>query len=183
VQDVGVTLDLATHDIDVMCHLLDAEVTRVFAETERKAHESHEDLLSALLRFSNGTIGVLDVNSLTPTKVRQLALLGEGGLYLADYLTQDVYWHRNKGATGGDWDMMRVFRGAWEGDMVKLHFGKHEPLLGELQSFITAVVDDLAPQAGGLDALAAIDLSHTLVESGRDHVPMAPRLRANLATR
>jgi predicted dehydrogenase len=178
VQDVGVTLDLATHDIDVMCHLLDAEVTRVFAETERKAHEIHEDLLSALLRFSNGTIGVLDVNSLTPTKVRQLAVLGEGGLYLADYLTQDVYWHTNKGA-GGDWDMMRVFRGAWEGDMVKLHFAKHEPLLGELQAFVTAVVEDLEPQAGGLDALAAIELSNTLVESGRDHVPLAPRpLRA-----
>jgi predicted dehydrogenase len=175
VQDVGVILDLASHDIDVMCHLLDADVTRVFAETEQKAHASQEDLLSALLRFSNGAIGVLDVNWLTPTKVRQLAVLGAGGLYLADYLTQDVYWYRNNTAEG-DWDVLTVFRGAWEGDMVKLHFAKHEPLMAELQSFVTAVSDDLEPEVGGQDGLIAIDLSRTLVESGTQHVPLAPQL-------
>jgi predicted dehydrogenase len=175
VQDVGVTLDLATHDIDVMCHLLDADVTRVFAETERKAHASHEDLLSALLRFSNGAIGVLDVNWLTPTKVRQLAVLGEGGLLLADYITQDVYWYRNAGETGA-WDMLTVFRGAWEGDMVKLHFHKQEPLLAELESFVACVAEDTAPLVGGRDGLAAIDISRTLAESGRSNVPLAPEL-------
>jgi UDP-N-acetylglucosamine 3-dehydrogenase len=157
------------------CHLLDADVTRVFAETEQKAHASQEDLLSALLRFSNGAIGVLDVNWLTPTKVRQLAVLGAGGLYLADYLTQDVYWYRNNTAEG-DWDVLTVFRGAWEGDMVKLHFAKHEPLMAELQSFVTAVSDDLEPEVGGQDGLIAIDLSRTLVESGTQHVPLAPQL-------
>jgi UDP-N-acetylglucosamine 3-dehydrogenase len=175
VQDVGVTLDLATHDIDVMSHLLDADVTRVFAETERKAHANHEDLLSALLRFSNGTIGVLDVNWLTPTKVRQLAVLGEGGLLLADYITQDVYWYRNAGE-GGGWDALTVFRGAWEGDMVKLHFAKQEPLLAELESFVSCVADDTAPLVGGRDGLSVIDLSKTLTESGRQSLPLVPEL-------
>jgi UDP-N-acetylglucosamine 3-dehydrogenase len=176
VQDVGVILDLATHDMDVMAYLLDAEVTRVFAETERKAHASHEDLLSALLRFSNGVIGVLDVNWLTPTKVRQLAVLGEGGLFLADYITQDVHWYRNAGDGAGDWDALTVFRGAWEGDMVKLHFAKQEPLLAELESFVASVVEDTAPLVGGRDGLAVIDLSRTLAESGRQNVPLAPQL-------
>jgi predicted dehydrogenase len=175
IQDVGVILDLATHDIDVMCHLLDAEVTRVFAETERKAHASHEDLLSALLRFSNGAIGVLDVNWLTPTKVRQLAVLGEGGLFLADYITQDVYWYRNAGE-GGAWDALTVFRGPSEGDMVKLHFAKQEPLLAELESFVACVADDVPPLVGGRDGLSVIDLSKTLAESGKDNVPLAPGL-------
>jgi UDP-N-acetylglucosamine 3-dehydrogenase len=175
VHDVGVTLDLATHDIDVMCHLLDAEVTRVFAETERKAHATQEDLLSALLRFSNGAIGLLDVNWLTPTKVRQLSVLGEGGMFLADYISQDVYWYRNRGE-GGEWDMLTVFRGAWEGDMVKLHFHKQEPLLAELTSFVSCVADDTAPLVGGREGLSAIDISRTLAESGRENVPLVPEL-------
>jgi UDP-N-acetylglucosamine 3-dehydrogenase len=175
VQDVGVILDLATHDIDVMCHLLDAEVTRVFAETERKAHATQEDLLSALLRFSSGAIGVLDVNWLTPTKVRQLAVLGEGGMYLADYITQDVYWYRNHGESG-QWDALTVFRGAWEGDMVKLHFHKQEPLLAELESFVACVVDDAPPLVGGREGLAVIDISRTLAASGRENMPLAPEL-------
>jgi predicted dehydrogenase len=173
VQDVGVILDLASHDIDVMCHLLEADVVRVFAETERKAHASQEDLVSALLRFSNGAIGVLDVNWLTPTKVRQLAVLGSGGMYVADYLTQDVYWYRNNSAVD-TWDSLTVFRGAWEGDMVKLHFPKQEPLLAELRSFVLAVGEDLPPEVSGADGLAIIDLTRTLADSGRMNVPLVP---------
>ena len=175
IQDVGVILDMATHDIDVMRALVGAGVERVFAEVERKAHASCEDLLSALLRFSNGVIGVLDINWLTPSKVRQLEVLGEGGLYLTDYLTQDVYWYRNTAITDS-WDSLSMFRGAVEGDMVKIQFPKKEPLRAELESFIAAVRDDTAPVVSGGDALAAIELSLTLAESGRRHVPLAPEL-------
>jgi len=45
-------------------------------------HTSCEDLLTGLLRFSNGV--VLDVNWLTPTKVRQLTVTGEGNVRLSN---------------------------------------------------------------------------------------------------
>jgi UDP-N-acetylglucosamine 3-dehydrogenase len=175
IQDVGVILDLATHDIDVIRVLLGSEVDRVYAEVERKVHTSREDLLSALFRFRNGVIGVLDVNWLTPSKVRQLAVLGEGGMYVTDYLTQEVYWYRNT-PMSDSWESLSVFRGASEGDMVKIHFPKKEPLRAELESFVAAVRDDREPEVSGRDALAAIDLSLTLAESGRLHVPVTPRL-------
>ena len=180
IQDVGVILDLATHDIDVIRVLLGSEVTRVYAEVERKVHTSCEDLLSALFRFENGVIGVLDVNWLTPEKVRQLAVLGEGGMYLTDYLTQDVYWYQNT-AMADTWDSLSLFRGATEGDMVRIHIDKKEPLRAELESFVAAVRDDREPEVSGVDALAAIDLSLTLAESGRSHVPLVPRLVAAAA--
>jgi predicted dehydrogenase len=173
ISDVGVILDLATHDIDVMHHLLGSDVERVFAETEQKAHATCEDLVSALVRFSNGVIGLLDVNWLTPTKVRTLTVLGEGGMYVADYLTQDVYWHKNT-PIGTSFDALNVFRGAWEGDMVKVRLDKKEPLRAQLESFVRAVTDDLEPAVTGADGLYAIDLSMTLMESGRTHVPLAP---------
>jgi len=171
IQDVGVVLDLATHDVDVMRYLLGSEVERIYAEIERKAHQSCEDLLSGLLRFSSGVIGVLDVNWLTPTKVRQLAVLGEGGMYLADYLTQDVYWYKNS-PVAGTWDTLSVFRSVTEGDMVKIHFPKKEPLRAELKSFVAAVLEDREPQVNGQDGLIAIDLAQKLIESGSKHVPI-----------
>jgi UDP-N-acetylglucosamine 3-dehydrogenase len=76
IRDVGVTLDLATHDIDVMRYLTDAEVEQVYAETQRHIHNTYEDLLLGILRFSNDAIGMLDVNWLTPTKVRELRITG-----------------------------------------------------------------------------------------------------------
>jgi UDP-N-acetylglucosamine 3-dehydrogenase len=176
ISDVGVVLDLASHDIDVMHHLLGADVERVFAETEQKAHATCEDLVSALVRFTDGVIGLLDVNWLTPTKVRTLTVLGEGGMYVADYLTQDVYWHKNT-PSGTSYDSLNVFRGAWEGDMVKVRLDKKEPLRAELESFVRCVVDGTEPAVTGADGLYAIDLALTLVESGRRHEPVSPAPR------
>lgn len=175
IQDVGVILDMASHDIDVIRHLVGSEVERVYAETARMAHATQEDLLSATLRFASGVIGVLDVNWLTPTKIRQLAVLGEGGMYLTDYLTQDVYWYKNTAMTDS-WDSLSVFRGASEGDMVRIHFNKREPLRAELEAFVTSVRDDVEPEVNGMDALVAVDLSLTLAESGRRNVPLVPQL-------
>ena len=176
IRDVGVTLDLATHDIDVMRYLLGAEVERLYAEIERKVHTSREDLLSGLLRFSNGVIGVLDVNWLTPTKVRQLTVTGEGGMYLADYLTQDVYWYKNSGIAR-DWDTLHALPGVWEGDMVKVQFRKKEPLRAELESFVAAVAEDREPEVSGEDALQNLDLAQQLVESGHRQAPIYRQLQ------
>ena len=88
ISDVGVILDLASHDIDVMHHLLGSDVERVFAETEQKAHAMCEDLVSALIRFSNGVIGLLDVNWLTPAKRRQLVVVGSEGKGLSRLVTE-----------------------------------------------------------------------------------------------
>ena len=57
VRDVGVVLDLAPHDIDVMRFITGSEVARVQAETEQRINTEHEDMLSGLLRFANGVDG------------------------------------------------------------------------------------------------------------------------------
>lgn len=84
VQDVGVILDLATHDIDVMHYLTGGRVIRVAAET----NAPREDLLAGVLRFDTGAIGVLDVHWLGPNKIRELTVVAEGGTFVADYLSQ-----------------------------------------------------------------------------------------------
>jgi predicted dehydrogenase len=165
---VGVILDLATHDIDVMRYLVGSDVERVFAETTRQAHQKCEDLLSGLLRFRNGVIGVLDVNWLTPTKVRQLAVLGERGMYLIDYLTQDFFWYKNARVTGVP-DPFEAFLGVWEGDMIKVQVPKKEPLRAELEAFVRAVVNDQSPLVSGEEALDVLRLAGRLVESGKTH--------------
>ncbi|MBF6592067.1 MAG: Gfo/Idh/MocA family oxidoreductase, partial [Ktedonobacterales bacterium] len=72
IRDVGVILDLATHDMDVMRYLCGAEVEHLFAETQQRVHQTNEDLVLGLIRFSSGAVGMLDVDWLTPTKVREL---------------------------------------------------------------------------------------------------------------
>jgi predicted dehydrogenase len=166
VRDVGVVIDLATHDLDVMRYLTGSEVVRVYAETEQEIHTDHEDLLSGLVKFADGTIGVLNINWLTPTKIRELSVTGERGMFLADYLTQDLYYYENSYNDGG-WEMLGILRGVGEGNMIRLRIEKKEPLKAELESFIEAVIDDSEPLVTGADGLKALALAQWMVRSGQ----------------
>ena len=79
IRDVGVVVDLAPHDLDVMRYLVGSEPIRLYAETERRIHTEHEDLFIGIMKFANGVVGMLDINWLTPTKRRTLTVTGERG--------------------------------------------------------------------------------------------------------
>ena len=179
IRDVGVTLDLATHDVDVMRYLADAEVERVYAETRRHLHATYEDLLLGVLRFTNGAIGMLDVNWLTPTKVRELSVTGEKGMFLVNYLTQDVYFYEND-YSPTSWDELRRLTGVSEGTMTRLKIHKTEPLRLEYEDVIAALRNDTQPTVSGEDGLAVLKVVLQLIESTyepldarrEDHVEM-----------
>src|SRR5207248_3022022 len=78
--------DLALHDVDVMRFVLGLEVARVFGESRSDIRTPFEDAIGGLIRFEgDGPIGLIDVNWLTPKKVRDLSVLGDRGLFVADY--------------------------------------------------------------------------------------------------
>lgn len=165
VRDVGVVIDLATHDIDIMRFLSGSEVTRVYAETARRIHTEHEDLLSGLLRFEDNSIGVLDINWLTPTKIRELMITGEKGMFHVNYLTQDLYFYENN-YIKSDWDAISNIQGVSEGDMIRLRIDKAEPLKVELERFLAAVRGEGAQIVSGEDGLAALNIASKMVQAG-----------------
>ena len=171
VRDVGVVLDLAAHDLDVMWYLTGAEVTRVYAETAQRVHESQEDMLSGLLRFSDGTVGVLDINWLTPTKIRELSVIGERGMFQVNYLTQDLFFFENAEANEV-WDTLSILRGVAEGRMIRHVVKKREPLRTELESFLATARGAKAPVVTGEDGLRALRQAQAIVQSGLEHRPI-----------
>lgn len=169
VKDVGVVIDLAVHDLDVMRYLTGAVVQRVYAETERRIHSTYEDLLEGLVRFDDGTVGTLAINWLTPTKIRELVVTGEKGMFRADYLTQDLYFYENATATAGSWDALRILRGVSEGRMVRYVVQKQEPLRAELAAFVSTIENRVPAPVSGEDGLLALSLAQALVKSGQTH--------------
>jgi len=67
-------------------------------------------------------------------------------MFLADYLTQDVYYYKNGDGDAG-WDPISVFRGVREGEMVRLCFPKREPLRAEIEAFLGAVSMAVSPRS------------------------------------
>jgi predicted dehydrogenase len=169
VNDVGVVVDLAVHDLDIMRYVTQAEITRVYAETEHGIHSQKEDLLSGVVRLSNGAIGTLLINWITPTKIREFYATGEGGMFKVDYLTQDLFFYENAKANGGEWESLRVLRGVSEGKMVRFCIEKREPLRAEHEAFFAAVRGEAPIAVSGEDALRALELAHAVVASGFEH--------------
>jgi predicted dehydrogenase len=167
IRDVGVVVDLATHDLDVMRYLTGSEPMRVYAETKREVHTSREDLFSGMVRFADDTLGVMEINWLTPTKVRELSVTGERGMFHADYLTQDLYFFENAELNGSQWTPMSVLRGVSEGPMTRFAILKREPLRAELEAFISSVDGDCRKLVDASDGLAALRLALALVESAQ----------------
>ena len=154
VRDVGVVVDLAPHDLDVMRLLLHSEPIRVHAETEQRIHTDHEDLFTGLIKFASGAVGLLEINWLTPTKVRKLSVTGERGMYVADYLTQDLIFHANP--TSGS---------VAEGEIIWRHIKREEPLVVQLVEVVAAIRTGGPPPVDAHDALAALLLARAMVDA------------------
>jgi len=169
IRDVGVVVDLAPHDVDIMRFLTGMNPMRVYAETEQQIHTDHEDLLFGLLRFPGGITGALEINWLTPTKMRETLVLGEKGLFRVDDLMQDLFFYENTQAVGELWSPFRTIRGVSEGSMTRFPIKRKEPLKAELLAFIDAIREGREMPVTGQDGLEALRLSLALVESGKTH--------------
>lgn len=169
IRDVGVILDLATHDVDIMRYLTNSEVEQVYAETQQRLHTTHEDLLLGILHFANNVIGVLDINWLTPTKIRELTVTGEKGMFLVNYLTQDIYFYEND-YTSTSWDALRSLTGVSEGTMTRLKVQKIEPLRLEYEDVLRALRDGTPPTVTGEEGLAILKIIHRLLKSTPERI-------------
>ncbi len=163
IRDVGVVVDLAPHDLDIMRYLVGSEPVRLYAETERRIHTEHEDLFNGMMKFANGVVGVLNINWLTPTKQRVLTVTGERGMYVADYIAQDLFFYANPDAAG-TW-LNRGVTSVAEGEMTRRSVQREEPLTVELREFARAVRDGGPPPVDPHDAMVALLLARKMVES------------------
>jgi UDP-N-acetylglucosamine 3-dehydrogenase len=142
IRDTGVAIDLATHDLDIMQHVLRRDISSIYAEGSRFLHPTQEDMIACLLRFGEGgPSGLLDVNWLMPEKRREITIVGEGGMVHASYLTQDV-WFTESVTAQGEWSELAQIRGSAAGAAIRFALRRVEPLKAELEAFAECVLED-----------------------------------------
>ncbi len=169
IQDAGVVIDLASHDIDLIRYLMNEEVLRVYGETIQTINSDREDMFSGLMRFRGGTVGVLDVNWVTPTKIRRLTVTGSRGMFDCNLLSQELFFYENEVAPS-QWDTLSILRGVSEGNVLGIRIQRHEPLAAELNDFVGAVRDGRNPTVSGADGLETLRLALDFVRSGKEVV-------------
>ena len=156
------TVDLATHDVDILSWIAGERPQRVYAELAQRIHAEHEDLLFGLLHFPSGATGMLDVNWLTPAKRRQLVVIGEEGMFELDYLTQRLTFTRSDLSHG---QLLGGFAPTFAGDVAELPVANAEPLAAEIDAFLDVVRNGGRPIVDVEDGLWAVAIANALLES------------------
>lgn len=153
IKDVGVTIDLAIHEVDVMAYLLDSPVSKVYAHVGSRLEKcEYEDHAEIMMEFYNNAIGMLEVNWLTPYKKRQLEVTGTDGIISLDYIDQTVE------IFGKNARNVRV--------------PHNEPLMVELESFLNAIMLDEKPKITGEDGIHALKTVLAAMKSAKEKVPV-----------
>ena len=154
IKDVGVSIDLAIHDLDIMNYLFEEEITQVYGTMNSSFDDSEfEDHAEIMVSFDNESTGIIEVNWLTPYKRRELELTGTAGIISVDYIQQSI----------------EVF-GKFAQDIEIVH---EEPLKGELKSFLNSVVEEKEPVITGEDGLKALKMVIAANKSSKEHRPIS----------
>jgi UDP-N-acetylglucosamine 3-dehydrogenase len=172
IQDTGVAIDLATHDLDLMQFVLGRDITSIYAQGSRCVHPTQEDMIACLLHFGeDGPLGLLDVNWLTPEKRREMTVIGEGGMLSASYLTQDVWFTESTGAPTA-WSELARIRGDAEGTAVRFALPRVEPLQAELEAFARCVLEDTSEPVSAQDGCRALAAALAVRDSAAHSRPV-----------
>ena len=87
-MDVGVTLDLMIHDLDLVLALVDSPVKSLQA-TGCAVIGPHEDIAHARLTFENGSMANLTASRTSHTQVRSLQATGQFGHVSIDFMNNE----------------------------------------------------------------------------------------------
>ena len=166
IRDVGVVMDLGIHDVDVMRHITSSNVRSVYAVGGRFANPLFEDYANLLMEFENDAVGFVEVNWLTPMKVRKVSFTCSGGFVQMDYTDQSLEVSTSK---VGNMDQSDMFRIPLEYDVRKISVKKEEPLKTELVRFLEAAESGGVPAAGGIDAVQNLKVCEAALISLKTH--------------
>ncbi len=162
IRDVGVIFDFGVHDIDVMRYLA-GEVSSVYAKAGRFNKEiEYEDHATMMLKFKNGLCGVIEVNWLTPMKIRKLSLTCNRGFVEADFINQSV---QTSTSSMDEVDEGNLFNIALQNQISTMNLQKKEPLKNEIIDFVHAINNNAKPLVTGFDGMMAVQIAEAAVKS------------------
>lgn len=173
IADVGVVLDLATHDVDSTAWVSQRRYSNLSARTANRSGREHEDLVAAVGALDDGTVVNHLVNWLSPLKERVTVVTGERGTLVADTLSADLTFFSN-GVAPVKWDSMASFRGVVQGDVIRYAIAKREPLRVELEAFRDAVLGRKSRIVTIEDATHTVAVAEAMIAAARAEETMRP---------
>ena len=144
-SNVGVVIDLAVHDIDLIRWFTDSDIVDVQPQVSSAVAE-REDIALLQFRTASGVLAHINTNWLTPFKARNVIVATRGKYVQADLLTRQV-------------TECFGFQPDGSYSMRHLSVGHAEPLRAELLAFMSAVRSGEPPAVTGEQGVASLAIA------------------------
>jgi len=165
-HDANVVWDLAPHDLSIIDYILPTGPEAIIATGEKHVG-SVEDMAYITMYFANNVIAHLNVNWLSPVKVRSTLLGGEKRMLVWNDLEADekikVYDKGVERSNGNsDYDLRVSYRA---GDMWAPRIEQVEALSVETQYFVNCVLNQTIPLNDGNAGLRVVQMLEAIDRS------------------
>src|SRR3954468_5974277 len=144
-SNVGVVIDLAVHDIDLIRWFTDSEITEVQPQL-KSAIAEREDIALLQFRTASGVLAQINTNWLTPFKTRTVHIATRKKYLIGDLLTRQV-------------TECFGFQPDGSYSMRHLSAGHAEPLRSELFAFVKAIREKQPPAVTGAEGVASLEVA------------------------
>ena len=160
-SNVGVVIDLAVHDIDLIRWFTDSEIAEVQPMLAR-ARAENEDIALLQFRTESGVLAQINTNWLTPFKARTVHVATRAKYVIADLLTRQV-------------TECFGFQPDGSYSMRHLPVGHAEPLRAELMAFMQAIREGSPAAVTGEEGVASLAVAmRCLEQDSRNAARSAP---------
>src|SRR6202166_2062236 len=150
-SNVGVVIDLAVHDIDLMRWFTGSDIVDVQPQLSSAVAE-REDIALLQFRTASGVLAHINTNWLTPFKARSVTVATRGKYIMGDLLTRQV-------------TECFGFKPDGSYSMRHLPVGHDEPLRAELIAFLDAVRSGGVPAVTGDEGVASLEIAIRCLET------------------
>src|SRR5215813_1310457 len=150
-SNVGVVIDLAVHDIDLIRWFTESDIVEVQPQLSSAVAE-REDIALLQFRTASGVLAHINTNWLTPFKARTIHIATRDKYLIADLLTLQV-------------TECFGFQPDGSYSMRHLSVGYAEPLRSELVAFVTAIRGGETPAVTGEEAVASLEIATRCLEA------------------
>ena len=144
-SNVGVVIDLAVHDIDLIRWFTESEIVEIQPQTSSAVAE-REDIALLQFRTASGVLAHINTNWLTPFKARTVHVATRDKYLIGDLLTLQV-------------TECFGFQPDGSYSMRHLSVGYAEPLRSEMQAFLAAIRSGESPAVTGDEAVASLEVA------------------------